>query len=161
MIWALAAIAGLLILTRHAGAYGPAEPVPTGGLAPVWRWRAEAVRFGGLHGVDPAVLLAIIDQESDGDPRASRPTGEFGLGQLKPIAARDVGDAGVPGDPGAQIEQMARFFALQLRRAGGNRVEALRAWKEGFEGKDQSALQARRADAYAASVLQLINVYER
>lgn len=161
MIWALAAIAGLLILTRRAGAYGPGEPVPAGGLAPVWRWRAEAVKWGALHGVDPAVILAIIDQESGGDPRAAGAGGEFGLGQLKAIAARDIGDAGVAGEPGAQIDQIARFYALQRRRAGGSRGEALRAYNQGFQGKDQSALQARRADAYAASVLQLITIYER
>jgi len=42
------------------------------------------------HHVDPLLLLAVIEQESKFDPRASGPHGSVGLMQIKPFVARDI-----------------------------------------------------------------------
>src|SRR5215831_6670463 len=42
------------------------------------------------HHVDPLLLLAVIEQESKFDPRASGRHGSVGLMQIKPFVARDI-----------------------------------------------------------------------
>jgi len=44
-----------------------------GRLGDASAWRSLAESAGLRHGVDPALILAVIDAESSGNPRASNP----------------------------------------------------------------------------------------
>ena len=61
-------------------------------LRPVDRARVAAAVESARedHNVDPLLLLAIIEQESKFNPRASGPHGSIGLMQIKPFVARDI-----------------------------------------------------------------------
>ena len=68
-------------------------------LSPVDRARVAAAIDSAqqAHQIDPLLLLAIIEQESDFDPRARGYRGSMGLMQLRPFVARDVAQRhGIP-----------------------------------------------------------------
>lgn len=118
------------------------------------RWRDKIFAAARRHGVGPHILLSIIKKESNFNPAAVGTSGEIGLGQFLPIAARDIGvsfDA-LKNDPDLQIESAARLLALNISRSGGNVVTAVRAYNIGI-GKAMS--NASAGSAYLVDVLRL------
>jgi soluble lytic murein transglycosylase-like protein len=55
------------------------------------RWRPLAEEHGSKFGVDPRLVLAVIEQESAGDPDATSKAGASGLMQIMPATAKDMG----------------------------------------------------------------------
>lgn len=53
----------------------------------------KAIRYGEIYDVKPSLILAIIEQESSGDPTALGTSGEIGLGQLTRFALLDYNRA--------------------------------------------------------------------
>ena len=95
---------------RHAGGSGP--------------------RAAGLTATGFADLfVALIDQESRFDPRATSPKGAQGLGQLMPETANLLGVSD-PFDPAENLDGAARYFTAQLARFGDVRL-ALAAYNAG------------------------------
>nr|WP_075223092.1 lytic transglycosylase domain-containing protein [Acuticoccus yangtzensis] len=95
---------------RHAGGSGP--------------------RAAGLTATGFADLfVALIDQESRFDPRATSPKGAQGLGQLMPATANLLGISD-PFDPAENLDGAARYFTAQLARFGDVRL-ALAAYNAG------------------------------
>jgi hypothetical protein len=90
-------------------------------LSPVDRARvASAIDSAQqAHQLDPLLLLAIIEQESDFDPHARGRRGSMGLMQLRPFVARDVAQRhGIPWkgprtllDPAANVSIGACYLA--------------------------------------------------
>lgn len=165
---------------RYRPLIGPvAEPgaVPgktdrTGGLL-TWLEIAPEVRVlrpwlreaAALHGVDEALLLALITVESGFDPAAVSPRGALGLLQIMPVsgdryateAERQVPAERRLRDPRTNIHTGARMLA-DLQRRFGRIDAALAAWNAG-EGRVRRAGGAlpriAETEAHVQMVLEL------
>lgn len=80
--------------------------------------------------VDPALLRALIHQESNFDPRAVSGAGAQGLGQLMPGTARELGVSD-PFDPAQNARAAATYLKNQLDAFGGDIDKALAAYNAG------------------------------
>lgn len=87
----------------------------------------QAARDSGL---DPALILAVVMEESGGDAAALSPKGAVGLMQLMPGTAREVGVADIT-DPGENLAGGARYLARMLERFDGRLDLALAAYNAG------------------------------
>lgn len=88
--------------------------------------RAAAAR----HGVDPALVKAIIHTESAFNPSARSPVGAMGLMQLMPATARDMG-VGNAYDPAQNIEGGVKYIAW-LKRQFANLNHVIAAYNAGL-----------------------------
>lgn len=87
--------------------------------------RAAAAR----HGVDPALVKAVIHTESAFNPNARSPVGAMGLMQLMPGTARDMGVANA-WDPAQNIEGGVKYLAW-LQRQFRSRDHVIAAYNAG------------------------------
>lgn len=87
--------------------------------------RAAAAR----HGVDPALVKAVIHTESAFNPNARSPVGAMGLMQLMPGTARDMGVTNA-WDPAQNIEGGVKYLAW-LQRQFRSRDHVIAAYNAG------------------------------
>ncbi|MDR7237740.1 soluble lytic murein transglycosylase-like protein [Neobacillus drentensis] len=125
----------------------------------VMRWGKEILAASRKYGIDPAVIAAIIEQESGGNPNAQSPAGAIGLMQLMPGTAQDLGVN--PYDPSQNIEGGTKYLALQLNRFGSLDM-ALAAYNAG-PGKvlNSRYLYISETQNYMRNVPALVNKYQR
>jgi soluble lytic murein transglycosylase-like protein len=71
------------------------------------------------HGLDPALVFAVIKAESDFDPYAISSRGAMGLMQLRPETAYRMGVGDIL-DPKENIEGGARYLKFLLGMFGGD-----------------------------------------
>ena len=81
------------------------------------------------HSISPALLEAVVWQESRWHPQALSPKGAMGLTQLMPATARALGVD--PRDPVANLDGGARYLRQMLDRFGGNLEKSLAAYNAG------------------------------
>jgi soluble lytic murein transglycosylase-like protein len=82
------------------------------------------------HGLDPALVLAVIGAESAHDPNAVSPKGAIGLMQILPETAALMG-LPEPADPANSLEAGCRYLAALLDIFGGDVELALAAYNAG------------------------------
>ena len=82
------------------------------------------------HGLDPALVKAVIKCESGFDPRAQSPKGAQGLMQLMPSTQTMLGVSN-PFDPQYNVAAGARYLALLKQTFGGDLRLTLAAYNAG------------------------------
>ena len=112
------------------------------------------IKIASEEGVDPAIALAIAEQESGFNPKAHRATKDedsYGLYQINKKSHPDY-KGGF--DPEANIRYGLRYFKGQLARAKGNIPLALAAYNGGWGGRNYS-----QAKNYAKGVANRVSKY--
>ena len=112
------------------------------------------IKIASEEGVDPAIALAIAEQESGFNPKAHRATKDedsYGLYQINKKSHPDY-KGGF--DPEANIRYGLRYFKGQLARAKGNVPLALAAYNGGWGGRNYS-----QAKNYAKGVVNRVSKY--
>ena len=104
-------------LTQIDAAAGPAA------------WRDHVAQLAAKYDVSPALLEALVWQESRWNTGAVSPAGARGLAQLMPGTARQMGID--PANPHANLEGGARYLRMQLDAFGGDVEKALAAYNAG------------------------------
>jgi hypothetical protein len=84
---------------------------------------------GQKHHVDPALIAALLQQESGFNPKARSPVGAIGIGQFMPATAKGMGVN--PWDPASAIDGSARYLKNSLKTFGGNEKMALASYNAG------------------------------
>ena len=125
----------------------------------VMRWGKEIQAASTKYGIEPAVIAAIIEQESGGNPDIQSPAGAIGLMQLMPRTAQGLGVN--PYDPGQNIEGGTKYLAIQLNRFGSLEM-ALAAYNAGPGNVLNSRyLYISETQNYIRNVPALANKYQR
>ena len=106
--------------------------MPTSTVEP--RPFAELIETVSLrHGIDPALVHAVVAVESNYRARAKSPVGARGLMQVMPATGRDLGvtSAATLFDPRANLEAGVTYLKRMLVRFGGDLTNALAAYNAG------------------------------
>ena len=125
----------------------------------VLRWQKEIEVSAKKYSLEPALIAAVIEQESGGDPDSVSPVGALGLMQLMPSTAKFLNVD--PYDPAQSIDGGARYLQMQLKEFG-NITEALAAYNAGPGNvKNSSWSNIPETLNYVQRVPRLITKYER
>lgn len=125
----------------------------------ILRWSKEIEAASKKYDVDPAIIAAIIEQESGGNPDAGSRAGAQGLMQLMPRTARGLGVD--PWDPAQNIDGGTRYFLYQYKRFG-NLEQALAAYNAGPGNVlNGNYLYITETQGYIRNVPLLIDKYQR
>jgi soluble lytic murein transglycosylase-like protein len=156
---------GGAVVWRDAG--GPrqaaitAVPIAQVAVTPPMDSATLLARTAARYSLSPALLEALVWQESRWRNEAVSPKGAMGLTQLMPATARALGVD--PRDPVANLEGGARYLRLLLDRFGGDVVKALAAYNAG-PGRVERAggvPAIRETRAYVAAIMARLGNYVR
>lgn len=95
---------------------------------------AELIQTVALkHGVDPGLVHAVIQAESNYQPGARSQVGARGLMQVMPATARDLGvkSARLLFDPQENVEAGVKYLKFLLERFDGDLTNAIAAYNAG------------------------------
>jgi soluble lytic murein transglycosylase-like protein len=92
-------------------------------------WRGHVSALAAKYDISPALLEAVVWQESRWRETATSPAGAHGLAQLMAGTARDLGVD--RNNPTANLEGGARYLRQQLDLFGGDVEKALAAYNAG------------------------------
>jgi soluble lytic murein transglycosylase-like protein len=135
-----------------AGAPAPAPVAP----ADVERLIAGAC---AATGDDPALVKAVVANESGFNATATSPVGAQGLMQLMPATAAELGVSDAY-DPAQNVSGGARYLAQLLQRFNGDVPLALAAYNAGPDAVEHGRIPAETRD-YVRSVLSSYAQYRR
>ncbi|MBU7581108.1 MAG: lytic transglycosylase domain-containing protein [Porphyrobacter sp.] len=133
---------------RHAAAIPP-------------RYAAKIAELSQRFDLAPALMEAVVWQESRWNENARSPVGAQGLAQLMPGTARYLGVD--PRDPFANLEGGARYLREQLDRFGGDIEKALAAYNAG-PGRVERAggiPNIRETQNYVAAIMGRLSNHAR
>jgi soluble lytic murein transglycosylase-like protein len=107
------------------------------------------------HGLDPALVLAVVSVESGFKPEAVSPKGAQGLMQLMPRTAASLGVQD-PFDPEQNVDAGVRHLESLVRLYDGNLTRALAAYNagQGAVAKHGGVPPYRETRAYVKKVLE-------
>jgi soluble lytic murein transglycosylase-like protein len=101
------------------------------GIAPgVDKWKDEIDQAARANNIDPALLTAVVNHESGGNPDARSGAGAMGLCQLMPGTAAGLGVTD-PWDPIQNLNGGAKLLRQNLDANNGNVALALAAYSAG------------------------------
>jgi hypothetical protein len=95
-------------------------------------------RHAAESGVDPALVMAVMTVESDGDPNSVSSSGAMGLMQLMPEICSDYSVQN-PFDPDANIRGGVALLASHSRRYKGDLQKVLAAYNAGPRHADDGS----------------------
>lgn len=124
-------------------------------------YAAKVAELAGRFDLSPALIEALVWQESRWRAGARSPVGAQGLAQLMPGTARYLGVN--PLDPFANLEGGARYLREQLDRFDGNIEKALAAYNAG-PGRVIAAggvPRIRETQGYVASIMGRLSDHSR
>jgi soluble lytic murein transglycosylase-like protein len=118
-------------------------------------------QIAARYSLSPALLEALVWQESRWRQSAVSPKGAVGLTQLMPATARELGVD--PRDPVANLEGGARYLRAMLDRFDGNVVKALAAYNAGPARVERAGgiPAIRETQGYVAAILARLNGHVR
>ncbi len=120
----------------------------------VLQWYDAISAVAKKYELEPALVAALMEQESGGNPNAISRAGAIGLMQLMPKTARGLGVN--PFDPVQNLEGGAKYIKLQLDRFG-NLPDALVAYNAGPSRVGKPLFS--ETQGYVHSVPRLIEKY--
>jgi soluble lytic murein transglycosylase-like protein len=124
-------------------------------------YQAKVLELARRFDLSPALIEALVWQESRWRAGAVSPKGARGLAQLMPGTARELGVD--PRDPFANLEGGARYLREQLDRFDGNIEKALAAYNAG-PGRVEEAdgiPNIRETRAYVAAIMGRLSNHSR
>jgi hypothetical protein len=116
-------------------------------------WQPTVAMLAAKYNVSPALLEAVVWQESRWRTGVTSRAGAHGLAQLMPGTARDLG-VNIR-DPNANLEGGTRYLRVQLDTFGGDVEKALAAYNAG-PGRVASAggvPKIPETQAYVAAIM--------
>jgi soluble lytic murein transglycosylase-like protein len=137
-----------------------ADPRQAAGAVPAG-YAAKVSELAARYDLSPALIEALVWQESRWHPEAVSPVGARGLAQLMPGTARQMGvDAG---DPFANLEGGARYLREQLNRFDGDIEKALAAYNAGPGRVAQAGgvPRIRETQVYVSSIMGRLSDHSR
>ncbi|MFM7377275.1 MAG: lytic transglycosylase domain-containing protein [Erythrobacter sp.] len=141
-------------------AFAIADPAQSARAIPP-RYAAKIAELSARFDLSPALLEAVVWQESRWNENARSPVGAQGLAQLMPGTARYLGVD--PNDPFANLEGGARYLREQLDRFGGDIEKALAAYNAG-PGRVERAggiPNIRETKQYVAAIMGRLSNHSR
>jgi len=124
-------------------------------------YAAKVAELAARFDLSPALIEAVVWQESRWHAGARSPVGARGLTQLMPGTAREMGVN--PDDPYANLEGGARYLREQLDRFDGDLEKALAAYNAG-PGRviDAGGIpRIRETQTYVASIMGRLSNHSR
>jgi soluble lytic murein transglycosylase-like protein len=124
-------------------------------------YAAKVAELAARFDLSPALIEALVWQESRWQAHARSPVGAQGLAQLMPGTARYLGVD--PRDPFANLEGGARYLREQLDRFDGNLEKALAAYNAG-PGRVLAANgipRIRETQHYVAAIMGRLSNHSR
>jgi soluble lytic murein transglycosylase-like protein len=167
---AKAAVTGEIGLALHdsqelpAGLTVPEQAVAhthMSGAAVPLAYQAKVAELSARFDLSPALIEALVWQESRWRSGAVSPVGARGLAQLMPGTARDLGvDAN---DPFANLEGGARYLRAQMDRFDGNVEKALAAYNAGPGRviKSGGVPRIRETQLYVSAIMGRLSNHSR
>jgi len=137
-----------------------ASPLATSAALPA-RYQAAVHELAARFDLSPALIEALVWQESRWRENAVSPVGARGLAQLMPGTARELRVN--PDDPLANLEGGARYLRQQLDRFDGDVEKALAAYNAG-PGRVERAggiPRIRETQVYVAAVMGRLSDHSR
>lgn len=140
--------------------YVVADPSRHTGAIPA-RYAAKLAELAERFDLSPALMEAVVWQESRWREDARSPVGAQGLAQLMPGTARYLGVD--PRDPFANLEGGARYLREQLDRFGGDIEKALAAYNAGPGRVERSGgvPNIRETRQYVAAIIGRLSDHSR
>lgn len=136
--------AAVVMLALSAGACQSAQ-ISTTTVNPAILENARAAKYDAMirasaqkHGVPVELAHAVVQVESNYDPKARGGAGEVGLMQIKPATARGVGYKGSTKglyDPKTNLEYGMKYLAGAHERAGGDLCGTILRYNAGHYAK--------------------------
>lgn len=137
--WVAGGPRSAMVLEAPVGDESPLSPVetethplsytPVAPAAGPDRWSPRVAQLAAKYDISPALLEAVVWQESRWNTGAVSSAGARGLAQLMPGTARQMGVN--PNDPDANLEGGARYLRMQLDAFEGDVEKALAAYNAG------------------------------
>lgn len=137
-----------------------ADPGRSGDAVPAI-YAAKVAELSARFDLSPALIEALVWQESRWQAQARSHAGAHGLAQLMPGTARYLGVD--PRDPFANLEGGARYLREQIDRFDGNLEKALAAYNAG-PGRVLAANgipRIRETQLYVASIMGRLSNHSR
>lgn len=140
--------------TPPVASIGPGSQAAKGSAA----YQEVIQQAAARHGVDPALVRAVVSTESGGNPSATSPVGAMGLMQLMPATARSLGVQNAY-DPRENIEGGTKYLATLTQQFGLEKGLAAYNAGPGTVSRYGGIPPYRETQNYVNRVLKLYNQF--